>query len=53
MPDSLSCLTDEQPLGVEIAKPMDVIVSGWIFTSMLTRNSLLAERVCRGRESKD
>ena len=31
---------------------MDFIVSRWIFTSMPTENSLLTERVCRGREGK-
>lgn len=50
---SLLRLTEGRSLGVEIAKPVDFIISSWIFTSVHTENSLLTGRVCRGREGKD
>lgn len=43
---SLLCLT-----GVERAKPVDFIISSWIFTSMPTKNSSLTEKVCKGQRT--
>lgn len=50
---SLPCHTEGRSLGVETAKSEDFITSGWIFTAMPTKKSLLTGKVCRGREGKD